>query len=146
VATQAGDRGAGQLAFIVAAELVTERAARCALHDGLVTGESDFAAASRCNVEIGLAYQQRAEFRLAECAKELCISAMRYVEFKRFLIMAAHLHRNILLGNFGDGGVHGRPLAARATINAVADGRKQLFRPAAQGLLNDSVGLRFPEF
>jgi len=38
-------------------ELVAEHAARCALHDSLVTGETDFAAAGRGNVEIGLAYQ-----------------------------------------------------------------------------------------
>src|SRR6266540_4075882 len=78
--------------------------------------------------------------------KELCVSATRYIEFQRLLVMAAHLDRNVLLGNFRHGGVHGRPFAARAAINALADGCKQLFRPAAQGLFDDSVSLCFPQF
>jgi hypothetical protein len=71
---------------------------------------------------------------------------MRYIEFQRFLIMAQHIHRNIVLGNFCHGRVHSRPFAARATIDAASDGRKQLFRPIAQGLLDDSVSFRLPQF
>jgi hypothetical protein len=52
---------------------------------------------------------------------------MRYIEFQRFLIMAEHLHCHIVLGNFGHGRMHSRPFAARATINAAADGCKKLF-------------------
>ena len=85
-----------------------------------VAGEADFAAACRGNVEIGFTYKQRAELGLAECAKELREPAMRYVEFQRFLVMAAHLHRNIVLGNFGHHGVHRRPFAAWAASYAVA--------------------------
>src|SRR5258707_317748 len=81
-------------------ELVAERAAWCALHDCLVTGESHFAATSRGNVEVGLANEQRAEFWLAKCAKELCETAVRYIEFECFLIMAEYVHRNIPLGTF----------------------------------------------
>jgi hypothetical protein len=75
------------------------------LHESLIASEADFAAARSGYVEIGFAYQQRAEFGFAECAEELCESAMRYVEFQRFLIMAAHIYRDIALGNFGESGV-----------------------------------------
>src|SRR5262249_26274602 len=65
-------------------EFVAERAARCALHDRLVTRKSDFAAASGGNIEISLAYQQRTKFGLAERAEELCKSAMCDIELQRF--------------------------------------------------------------
>jgi hypothetical protein len=104
--------------------------------------KADFAAACRGNIEIGFAYQQRTELGLVECAKELCKPAMRYVEFQRLLIMAAHVDRNIALGNFSHGGVHRAPFAARAAFNGVAYGCEQLFRPVAQGLLNESAPRR----
>src|SRR5262249_17580774 len=53
---------------------------------------------------------------------------------------------DVLLGDFGHGGVHGRPLAARAAVDAVGYGNEQLFRPAPQRLLDDRVSLLFPQF
>src|SRR3989442_3611101 len=126
-------------------ELVAERAARRALHDGLVTSEGDVAARSG-DVEVGFAYEQRAKLGLAERAEELGEPAMCNVEFQRLLIVAAHLHRDVVLGDFGHGGVHGRPFAARAAIDAVGYGGEQLFRPAAQRLLDDRVSLLLPQF
>src|SRR5436309_409339 len=60
--------------------------------------------------------------------------------------VAAHLHRNIVLGNFSHGGVHCRPFAARAASNAVANLCEQLFPPAAQGLRDNRVRLFSPQF
>jgi len=99
------------------------------LHDSLVASESDFASAGRSNIEIGLTYQERTEFRFAECAKKFCKLTMRYIEFQSFLIMAAHVHCNIVLSDFCHGRVHSRPSAARATIDAAANGCKQFLRP-----------------
>src|SRR5438445_11898171 len=127
-------------------ELVAERAARRTLHDGLVTSEGDVAAARSGDVEVGFAYEQRAKLGLAERAEELGEPAMCNVEFQRLLIVPAHLHRDVVLGDFGHGGVHGRPFAARAAIDAVGYGGEQLFRPAAQRLLDDRVSLLFPQF
>ena len=79
-------------------ELVAERAARRALHDGLVAREAHFAIASCGDVEIGLADQQDAELGLAERAKEVGEPAMRDVELERVLVVAVRLHRNVLLG------------------------------------------------
>ena len=53
-------------------ELIAERAARRALHESLIASEADFAAARSGYVEIGFAYQQRAEFGFAERPEELC--------------------------------------------------------------------------
>jgi hypothetical protein len=61
------------------------------LHDGLVAREADLAAARRDDVEIGFADQQRAEIGLAQSAKECRKLALRYVDFERFLVMAAYL-------------------------------------------------------
>src|SRR5882672_1963326 len=52
-------------------ELVAERTARRALHDRLGAVEADFTIAGRDDVEIGRAYQQRAEFGLVQFAEEL---------------------------------------------------------------------------
>jgi hypothetical protein len=51
-----------------------------------------------------------------------------------------------VLGDFGHGGVHGRPFAVRAATDAVGYGGEQLFRPGAQRLLDDRVSLLFPQF
>jgi len=98
------------------------------------------------NVEVGFAYKQRAELGLAERAKELGEPAMRYVEFKRFLVVPVHLYGNIVHGDFGPGGLYGRPFAALAAFDPFAYGCEQLFRPVAQGLLDDGVGLVLAEF
>ncbi len=70
---------------------------------------------------------------------------MRDIEFQRFLVVAAHLHGHILLGNLRHRGVHRRPFAPRAAINLLTDRREQLFRPIAQGLFDDRVGLIPPQ-
>src|SRR5262249_48331816 len=59
------------------------------------TGESDFATAGCRNIEVGLANEQRAEFRFAQSAKELRELAMRDIIFECFRIMAVHLHRDV---------------------------------------------------
>jgi hypothetical protein len=41
--------------------------------------------------------------------------------------------------------MHRRPFAARAPVDAVAYGREQVFRPAAQGLFDDRIGLLSPQ-
>jgi len=87
-----------------------------------VTSPPPAAAMSKC-----FAYEQRAKLGLAERAEELGEPAMCNVEFQRLLIVAAHLHRDVVLGDFGHGGVHGRPFAARAAIDAVGYGGEQLF-------------------
>ena len=87
-------------------EFVAERAARRAFHDGLLAREAHFAAARCGDVEIGLADQQGAELGLAERAEEFGEPAMRNVEFERFLVVAAHLYRNVLLGGLAHGGMH----------------------------------------
>jgi hypothetical protein len=89
-------------------EFVAERAARRALHDGLVAREAHFAAARCGDVEIGLADQQGAELGLAKRAKEFGEPAMRDVELERFVVVAAHVHRNVLLGRHAHGGMHRR--------------------------------------
>ena len=148
VFAQSGFRGAAgnPPATLLRRELVAERAARCALHDGLVMSEAHFAVARLGNVEIGFTHQQRAEFRLAEHTKELCEPAVRYVDVKRSLIVAVHLHRNIALEDFGPGGLYVRPSAAPVTINTAVYSCEQPFRPAAQGLLDDRVRLFFTQF
>src|ERR1044071_6230962 len=115
-------------------ERVAKRATRCALHQGLVAREANVAAAGRDDIEVGGADQQRAELRLAERAKEFREPAMRDVEFQRMLVVTAHLHRYFPFGDFGQRGLHGRPFAPRATLDALAHGGEQLLRPIAQGL------------
>src|SRR4051794_33280889 len=60
-------------------EPVAKRAARRALHQGLIARQADLTAASRDDIEIGGADQQRAELRLIQRAKEVCETAIRDV-------------------------------------------------------------------
>ena len=55
----------------------------------------DLAAADRGNVEIGLAYQQRAELGLAQRPEELGKPAAGHVEFHRLLVVAKRLELQI---------------------------------------------------
>jgi hypothetical protein len=125
-------------------EFVAEGAARRALHDRLAAREADVAAAGRGNIEIGFADEESAELWLAESAEEFREPALRYVEFQRFLVMAAHLDRYIVLGHLGHSGMHGRPFAARTALDAVANRREKLLRPIAQGVLDDRVTFSRP--
>ena len=90
----------------------------------------------RRNIEVGFANQKRPEFGLAESAEELREPALRQIEFERFLVLPMHLHRDILLGILGHRGVHGSPSAARAAVDAFANGGEQQLRPVAQRLLD----------
>ena len=76
--------------------------------------------------------------------EKLCELAMRYIEFQRFLIMAEHLHRNIVLGNFCHGRVHSRPFAARATINALPMAANSCFDQSRKACLTIASAFAFP--
>jgi hypothetical protein len=60
-------------------------------HDRLSAVQADLAFAGRRDVEIRLAYQQRAEFGFAQCAEEFGEAAARHVEFQRLFVMTQNL-------------------------------------------------------
>jgi hypothetical protein len=90
-------------------ESVAEGAARRTLHDGLGALEADFAIARRGDVEIGLAYQQRAEFGLAQFAEELGEAAARHVDVQRLLVVAQNLDFDIPPGDLTASTSRARP-------------------------------------
>src|SRR5436309_2938042 len=68
-------------------KLVAKRTTRRASHDRLTAIEADLAFAHRCDVEIRLAYQQRAEFAFVQRAEEFGEAAVRHVDFQHLIVM-----------------------------------------------------------
>src|SRR5882724_10276585 len=131
-------RAAGSLAR---RELVAEGTGRRALHDGLGTLEANLASADRRDVEISLAYQQRAELGFAQRTEEFGEAAARDIDIERLFVLAQDLGFDLPSGDFAEDALDGRPFAPRAALDAIANCGKQLFRPVAQGLFHNGVGL-----
>jgi len=80
---------------IYGCELVAKRTTRRASHDGLSAVEADLAFAHRPDVEIRLAYQQRADFGFAQRAEEFGKAAARHVDIQRLLVMPPNIELDI---------------------------------------------------
>src|SRR5664279_5537782 len=127
-------------------ELVAEGAARRAPHDCLTAFEADVAFPDRRDVEIRLANQQRTEFGLAQCPKELSEAAARHVDVQRLLVMAQNFDLDLFARDLAEDALDGRPFAPRAALDAIANRGEQLLRPIAQGLPYEGVSLVLAQF
>lgn len=122
-----------RLAFFTAPlswrEFVTERAAWCALHQGLFTIENDLIACCDGDVGIGGAHQKRTKLGFVQRAEELGEPATRHVDMQRLAVAPNYLEVDFLLGDVIEVALQDSPFAPSAAFDTPGDLGKQLTRP-----------------